>query len=193
MLLHCNPDQTIFIVGTGPYAYELKSWIDKDVSVSIELLHHDNFNSVPHGSQIILGFQHLEYRKNFLSKHTLTNYLWPTFIHPSAIISNRQTMPIGVVINPQAVIGYGVTLENFCNIGILTKIGHNSSLGKNNVVSPGTMIGGSTVVGENVFFGQSCSIKDQINICNDISFAMNSVVSKNINLPGKYIGNKKVN
>jgi UDP-3-O-[3-hydroxymyristoyl] glucosamine N-acyltransferase len=193
MLSHYKTNQPIFIIGTGPYAHELKSWMDNDVSVPIELIHHNDFNLVPYGSQIMLGFQNLEYRKNLLFKHTLTNYLWPTFIHPSAVVSNNQSMPIGVVISPQAVIGYGATLENFCNIGILSKIGHNSSLGKNNVVSPGTMIGGSTVVKENVFFGQSCSIKDQINICNDIFFTMNSIVSKNINIPGKYIGNKKVN
>ena len=188
MLLHCNTNQPIYIIGTGPYAYELKSWMDNNVSGTIKLIHHNDLNSVPYNSQIMLGFQNLEYRKNLLSKNVLTNYLWPTFIHPSAVISNQQLMPIGVVINPQAVIGYGAILENFCNIGILSKIGHASSLGKNNVVSPGTMIGGSTTVGENVFFGQLCSIKDKINICADCIIGMNSVVNKNITVPGVYVG-----
>jgi UDP-3-O-[3-hydroxymyristoyl] glucosamine N-acyltransferase len=193
MLINYNSTNTLFIIGSGPYAHELKFWIANKINTSIELIHHNDFNSVPCGSQIMLGFQNLEYRKNLLSKHRLTDYVWPTFIHPSAIISNTQSMPIGVVINPQAVVGYGVILENFCNIGILSKIGHNCILGENNIVGPGTIIGGSTTVGDNVFFGQSCSIKDQINICNDVFFTMNSVVSKNINTPGKYVGNKKVN
>jgi UDP-3-O-[3-hydroxymyristoyl] glucosamine N-acyltransferase len=60
------------------------------------------------------------------------------------------------------------------------------------MITPGTIIGGSTTVGENVYFGQTSSIKDKIKICDNVMFLMNSTVSKDIGISGKYYGNRKL-
>jgi len=192
MLLHYTLDQPIFILGNGFYSNELKIWINSDTPAHIELVDPSDFFSIPLGSQIVLGFQNLEYRKKFLSSSKIEHYHWPSYIHSSAIVTDNSSIQKGTVVNPQSVIGYGVTLEPFCNIGILSKIGHGTALGVNTVVSPGTMIGGSTTVGRDVFFGQACSIKDKIKICNDVYFTMNSVVKKDVVAAGKYYGNRKI-
>lgn len=193
MLLNYTSNQNIYVIGTGPYAQELKCWLQHDIVTMVELVHHDDFCSVPIGSQILLGFQNLEYRKNFLSNVVVSQYSWPTFIHSSAVVACMSALLQGTVINPQAVIGYGATLGEFCNIGILSKVGHRATIGTNTVISPGTMIGGSTTIGHDVFFGQSCSIKDKITICNNAYFAMSSVVSKDVSESGRYFGNRKIN
>ena len=192
MLLHYTINQPIFILGNGLYSNELKIWIGNDTPTHVELVDPSNFFSIPLGSQIILGFQNLEYRKKFLFNFKIEQYHWPSFIHSSAVVTDNSSIQEGIVVNPQSVVGHRVTLEPFCNIGILSKIGHGTTLGVNTVVSPGTMIGGSTTVGRDVFFGQSCSIKDKIKICNDVYFTMNSVVKKDVVTAGTYYGNRKI-
>lgn len=193
MLLHYKINHPIFILGDGIYSQELKTWIIDDGYTQIESVNHDNFYLIAPGSQIILGFQNLEFRKKLLSNFIIEQYHWPSFIHSSAVVTDKSSVQKGIVVNPQSVIGHKVTLEPFCNIGILSKIGHGTSLGVNTVVSPGTMIGGSSTVGRDVFFGQSCSIKDKIIICDDVYFTMNSVVKKHVVTAGKYYGNQKIN
>lgn len=189
MLLYHQPDTPIYIIGQGPYARELQSWLGQ--SAVTHVVDHDCLEKIPAGSQVMLGFQNIEYRTKFLLANDTNRYVWPSFVHDTTVMADGVSIGPGTVINPQCVIGYGVTVGNFNNIGIMCKIGHADVLGINVVTSPGTMIGGSTTIGDHVFFGQMCSIKDKLEICANAYFAMNSVVSKNIDSPGKYVGNKK--
>jgi len=192
MLLHCKSTQPIYILGTGPYAKDLYSWMTQDGHADIRSISHDAVNTVPINSQLMLGFYNMQYRKIFLSETKIQNYVWPAFIHSSALVTDLASISPGVIVNPMSVIGHGVVLKDFCQVGTLSKVGHGTQVGWNTVITPGTIIGGSTRIGHNVFFAQSCSICDKITICDDTYFAMNSVVKKNINKPGRYYGDHKL-
>ena len=192
MLLHCKSTQPIYILGIGPYARELHSWMTRDGHTDIRSISHDAVDTVPINSQLMLAFSSMQYRKNFLSETKIQNYVWPAFIHSSALVTDLASISPGVIVNPMSVIGHGVVLEDFCQVGALSKVGHGTQVGWNTVITPGTIIGGSTRIGHNVFFAQSCSICDKITICDDAYFAMNSVVKKNINKPGRYYGDRKL-
>jgi len=192
MLLHCDSAQPIYILGTGPYAKDLYSWMTRDGHVDIKSISHDAVDTVPINSQLMLGFYGMQYRKNLLSEINIQNYVWPAFIHSSALVTDLDSIHPGVIVNPMSVIGHGVVLEDFCQVGTLSKVGHGTQVGRNTVITPGTIIGGSTRIGHNVFFAQSCSISDKITICNDTYFAMNSVVKKNISQPGRYYGDRQL-
>jgi len=192
MLLHCEFTQPIYILGTGPYARELHSWMTQDGHADIKLISHDAVNTVPINSQLMLAFYSMQYRKNFLSETKIQNYVWPAFIHSSALVTDLDSISPGVIVNPMCVIGHEVVLENFCLVGALSKVGHGTQVGQNTVISPGTNIAGSTSIGHNVYFSQSCSVCDKITICDDTYFAMNSVVKKNITKPGRYYGDRKL-
>lgn len=192
MLLHCESTQPIYIIGTGPYARELQTWMTQDGHADIRSISHDAVNTVPINSQLMLAFCSMEYRKNFLSETKIQNYVWPAFIHSSALVTDLDSISPGVTINPMTVIGHGAVIGDFCQIGACSKVGHGTQVGRNTVITPGTMVGGSTQIGNNVFFAQSCSICDKITICDDTYFAMNSVVKKNITKPGRYYGDRKL-
>lgn len=192
MLHFYHAFEPLFIIGSGPYAYELESWIKDDQSVNVQIVAHDNFHSLPKGAQCMLGFQTMEYRKSFLAKIQINDYRWPAFSHGSAVVASGAQISQGVVINPQTVIGHQAQLGKHNNIGILCKVGHFTQLGDNVVVAPGTMIGGSSTIGNDVYFGQMCSVKDKIAIGNNMFFTMNSVISKNITASGKYYGNRLI-
>jgi UDP-3-O-[3-hydroxymyristoyl] glucosamine N-acyltransferase len=192
MLMHNQVNQPIYIVGTGPYAKDLYSWMILDGHTNVQLISHDSVNNVPVGSQLLLAFYGMQYRKNFLSETTIERYMWPAFVHSSALVTDLASVSPGVIVGPMSVIGHGAVLEDFCLVGTLSKVGHGTHLGRNTVITPGTIIGGSTSTGSNVFFAQSCSVKDKITICDDVVFAMNSVVKKNISKPGRYYGDRKI-
>jgi len=192
MLMHNQVNQPIYIVGTGPYAKDLYSWMILDGHTNVQLISHDSVNNVPVGSQLLLAFYGMQYRKNFLSETTIERYMWPAFVHSSALVTDLASVSPGVIVGPMSVIGHGAVLQDFCLVGTLSKVGHGTHLGRNTVITPGTIIGGSTSTGSNVFFAQSCSVKDKITICDDVVFAMNSVVKKNISKPGRYYGDRKI-
>lgn len=192
MLLYNQENQPIYIVGTGPYAKDLQSWMIQDGHTEIELIAHDAIDTVPTGSQLMLAFYSIEYRKKFFSEITMEKYVWPTFVHSSALVTDLASLSPGVIVNPMSIIGHGAVLEKFCVVGTLSKVGHGTYLSRNTVITPGTIIGGSTRVGCDVFFAQSCSVKDKITICDDVYFAMNSVVKKDVTKSGRYYGNRRL-
>lgn len=192
MLLHNQENQLIYIVGTGPYAKNLESWMIRDGHTQVELVSHDAIDTVPVGSQLMLAFTSMQYRKKFFSEITIEKYVWPAFVHSTSLVTDLASISPGVIVNPMSIIGYGAVLENFCLVGTLSKVGHGTHLSFNTVITPGTIIGGSTYVGRDVFFAQSCSIKDKITICNDVYFAMNSVVKKDITKAGRYYGDRRM-
>lgn len=90
-----------------------------------------------------------------------------------------------------ATVGYGATISKFGWITPYCLISHGDVLGSNVVLSPRVIVGGSTTVGHNVTIGMGSIVCDKISICSDCEFLMNSVVTKNIDQPGRYYGNKK--
>lgn len=190
MLLFNQVSQPIYIVGTGPYANELHAWMTQDGHRNLISISHDSMHIVPIGSQVMLAFYGMQYRKKFLAEINLEKYFWPAFVHSSALVTDLDSISSGVIVNPMSIIGHGAVLNDFCLVGTLSKIGHGTHLGCNTVITPGTIIGGSTRIGRDVFFAQSCSVKDKITICDDVFFAMNSVVKKNITQPGRYYGDR---
>lgn len=192
MLLHCNVNKEIFIIGSGPHAQDLHSWLVSDGHDHVKLVDYIDFDSIPVGSQVVLGFKNTQYRKNFLQSVNQSDYVWPSFVHASAVVTGSIAINPGIIVSPLAVIGHGANIDNFCTIGIMSIVGHKSRVGSNTVINQKTIIGGSTCVGSNVFFGQACSIKDKITICDNTFFAMNSVVSKDITTVGQYNGNRRL-
>lgn len=192
MLLYNQENQPIYIVGTGPYAEDLESWMILDGHTDVKLVAHDAMDTVPPGSQLMLAFYSMQYRKKFFSEIPVEKYIWPAFVHSTALVTDLASVAPGVIVNPMSIIGHGAVLENFCLVGTLSKVGHGTHLSFNTVITPGTIIGGSTHVGRDVFFAQSCSIKDKITICDDVYFAMNSVVKKDITKAGRYYGDRRL-
>lgn len=192
MLLHYKQNQPIYLVGTGPYAKDLHAWMTKDGHSQVVSVAHDSADTLPAGSQLMLAFYGMRYRKKFLSADRLEKYVWPAFVHSSALVTDQDSIRPGVIVNPMCVIGHGAVLGDFCQVGTLSKVGHDTHIGSNTVITPGTIIGGSTRIGNHVFFAQSCSVKDKITICDDTTFVMNSVVKKDITQSGRYYGDRKL-
>lgn len=80
----------------------------------------------------------------------------------------------------------GVKMASGCNIG------HNCDIGDNTVLGAGVMMSGSVTVGKGCWLGTGCVIRNGITICDDVVIGTGSVVVKDIDVPGVYVGNPAV-
>jgi len=134
------------------------------------------------------------------------------FIHPTAIIgtegmhvakapdgSRVQMKHVGNVILEDNVSVFAFTTVDrgvfgSTIIGASTKldshvsIGHNCKIGKNCVMTAGTIIAGSVVMGDNCMTGIGTRIRNYMTISKNVIIGAGSVVVKNLDAPGMYVG-----
>jgi sugar O-acyltransferase (sialic acid O-acetyltransferase NeuD family) len=103
-------------------------------------------------------------------------------IHESAKIGKGVIIFGFSLIMAHAVIGNHVMIDAYCLVA------HHSEVGDNCHLNPGTMIAGRTTVGKNCTFGMKSGVINKVNICDNTHVGAFSNVTKNIEIPGIYIG-----
>ncbi len=102
------------------------------------------------------------------------------------IIGNLVEIGAGCTIDRGAIdnteIHDGVKLDNQVHIA------HNVILGKNSAIAASCAIAGSTVVGKNLQMGGLSGILGHLKICDDVLIGAHTLITKNINNPGDYVG-----
>jgi len=74
----------------------------------------------------------------------------------------------------------GVRIDNLCMIG------HNVRVGEHTAMASTTAIAGSTVIGKRCLFAGRSGAVGHINICDDVTVAAQSFISKDVTEPGIY-------
>jgi acetyltransferase-like isoleucine patch superfamily enzyme len=54
---------------------------------------------------------------------------------------------------------------------------------------PGSIVSGNVTIGDCVYLGTNSSIREKINICDNVVIGLNSGVVKHLNESGTYVGN----
>ena len=112
-----------------------------------------------------------------------------THIHQSVII-----MDSGVIIGEGSVICAGTILTTNIKLGkhthlnLHTTIGHDVEIKDYFTTAPGSKISGNCKIGNQVYVGTNSSIREKINICDNVTLGLNSGVVKDILKPGVYGG-----
>jgi UDP-3-O-[3-hydroxymyristoyl] glucosamine N-acyltransferase len=76
----------------------------------------------------------------------------------------------------------GVKIDNQVHIA------HNVILGQNSAIAASCAIAGSTVIGENLQMGGLSGILGHLKICDNVLIGAHTLITKNINVPGDYVG-----
>lgn len=93
-------------------------------------------------------------------------------IHDNVYIGSNTCIDSGTF--EDTVIGEGTKIDN------LVHIGHNAKIGKNCLIIANCMIGGGAVINDNTWIAPSVSIRDNIQIEEDVFIGMGSVVVKSV-------------
>jgi UDP-3-O-[3-hydroxymyristoyl] glucosamine N-acyltransferase len=192
MLINHDASIELYLIGNenGISVKEIFDWIKLETQ-NVVVITKKDIPFLKKHSQCMICMWTLEDRKQIIDLCRPYTLSWPSFVHPSASVAPTVRLGKGAIFMPLAYAGYNVRIGDHVIVGQFCSLGHGCSLGNNVVASPGTTIGGSTSIGDNVYFSQRSNIKDQITICSDTFFQLGSTVSKNIDVPGIYFGNRQ--
>jgi len=112
-----------------------------------------------------------------------------TFIHPTALImSDDVEIGEGSFIGANSILTTNIKLGKHSLLNRACHIGHDCRIGDFLSMMPGSIISGNVKVGNKVFLGTNSSVKEQINICDNVVIGMGGVVVKDITENGTYVG-----
>ncbi len=112
-----------------------------------------------------------------------------TFIHPSAqILGKDVTIGEGSIICAGSIITTNCKIGKHAHLNLLTTIGHDCKIGDYFTTAPGAKISGNCKIGRCVYLGTNSSIRQQVEICDDVIVGLNAGVVKNILTSGTYVG-----
>lgn len=200
---------TIFILGAGGFARELKTYIQYHVSRQnqipdvlgytiylvadngdISVKEYHNKLSKTHGTYYsIMGSGQCDIKSSMLEE--IRGPIM-SFIHPSSNVIAESTIGKGSVIAPSAVIAPRANIGQHVLVNYGANIGHDSNIGNLSTISPGAFVGGSCKLDDRVYVGANASIKENTHIGARAIIGMGTVVLKDVKPGHIVIGNPGV-
>lgn len=135
--------------------------------------------------EFIIGIGNNATRKMIANTY---NANWYTAIHPKAIISNYVTICEGTVVMANAIINTSTQIGQHCIINTGAIVEHDNIIDDFVHISPNATLCGVVHIGEKTHIGASATIKNVINITSDVVVGAGSVVIKDIDEKGTYVG-----
>ena len=109
-------------------------------------------------------------------------------IHPNAIIAADVQLERGIAIMAGCVVNSGAVIKNGCIINTSVSIDHDTVIGEFVHISPGCHLAGEITVGSETWIGIGSNIINNIFMVEKCVLGAGSVVIKDINEPGTYVG-----
>lgn len=98
-----------------------------------------------------------------------------------------------VIVGPGSIVHRSVfdstILRTNVIVGSLCNIGHNVEVAEDSIITVSVSLGGSSRIGRRCWLGMGVMVRNGIRVCNDVLLGTGAVVVKNIDVPGKYVGN----
>jgi UDP-3-O-[3-hydroxymyristoyl] glucosamine N-acyltransferase len=110
------------------------------------------------------------------------------FIHPTCWIDPTATIGPGTFIGPFCTVAYNTSIGRDCLLPPYCLIGHGSTIGDDCLFDPGVTIAGSCIIQNRCKFNLRSSVIDKILISTGAEIGAGSMVTKNIDTPGMYVG-----
>ncbi len=159
----------------GPFTYIGKCEINEGCIIYGHNYIYDNVkigkNVIIHAGTVI-GADGFGYEKNTDGELEKFPHIGGVIIEDDVEIGSNTCIDRGTLGNTQ--IGYGAKIDN------LVHIAHNVIIGKHTAVIANSMIGGSTKIGDYSWIAPSASLRDTIQIGNNVTVGVAAVVTKSI-------------
>ena len=128
-------------------------------------------------------------RKKLYNLVKSLGYKLPVIEAPSAYVSKHTKIGEGTIIMNQVMVNADVTIgtNNIINSKVL--IEHDVFIGDYNHISTGAKLNGNVSVGNECFIGSNTTFVNDIKIGDNTFIGVSSVVNKNIDKKGIYVGN----
>jgi sugar O-acyltransferase (sialic acid O-acetyltransferase NeuD family) len=188
------------IFGFGGHAREVASQMNEEVTFFVDDAYMNDMarpvsSFDPNEYELMVAIADPKNREKIVNSLPIaTKYF--TFIHPTALLMDSNTE-----------IGEGTFIGAYCILTTKIKLGKHSILNRANQIGhdtvsddylsmmPGSIFSGNCKVGKRVYIGTNSSVREKINICDDVIIGLNSGVVSDIKDSAKYGGTpaKKLN
>ena len=136
---------------------------------------------------VAIGYKHFELRSTIFEN--FENLIpFATIIHSSAYVDKSCEIGQGVIIYPGCILDMKVRIEANVLINSGCVIAHDTHIGKHSFLSPGVTMAGFIKTGQRVSLGINTTVIDNINIADEIRTGGGAVVTKDLEVPGLYLG-----
>lgn len=193
-------DIHVYIIGSGPHAVELKSYLnelgDHAIFVDREKVFVDQFGDKTTLDNCYIGLlqAYPAYigsgnMKNRIIMRNMIKTIPGSIICKSAYVSPLSKIGGGSVIAPLAVVAANVEIDEYVLINYGVTVGHDVKIGSLSVVSPNASISGGCKIGKASYIGAGSLIRENLVIGSDVMIGMGAVVLKNVPDSSVVIGN----
>jgi len=112
-----------------------------------------------------------------------------TWIHPTSLIMDEDVeIGEGSFIGAYSILTTNIKIGKHALLNRGNHIGHDCEIGDYFSAMPGAIVSGNVRIYDCVYMGNNSSIREKINITNNVTIGLNSGVVKDINEPGIYGG-----
>jgi sugar O-acyltransferase (sialic acid O-acetyltransferase NeuD family) len=112
-----------------------------------------------------------------------------TYIHPSVLLlDDNIEIGEGSFIGAYSILTTNIKIGKHCILNRMNQIGHDSIVGDYLSMMPGSIISGNCTIGNCFYMGSNSSIKEKLNISDNVTLGLNSGIVKDINKQGIYGG-----
>ena len=197
----------IFIIGSGGHCRPLIEVLNEKYQNINKQIFDFNFDRKKKekilGANVVGSFKNfLKKKKNFTylavgnneDRKKIYNKLKKKKINMPNLISNTSTISKFIKIgnanfvNKKSFIGTNVTLGNNNIINSESVIEHETIIKNHTHIGPRCVIGGRSKIGSNVFLGLGSKVLHRIKICDNCTIGAGTIVNKDIEYPGVYVG-----
>jgi sugar O-acyltransferase (sialic acid O-acetyltransferase NeuD family) len=185
------------LIGAGGFANEVKAHIrDFTMKCFVDSKYfkpnHENIYPLsefdPEEYEVLVAVGNPKDRFDIIQKLP-KNTKYFTFIHPTAqILGNDVYIGKGSIVCAGSILTTNVKIGDHAHLNLQTTIGHDCLIGDYFTTAPGVKASGNCQISDLVYLGTNSSIREKIEICNDVTIGLNSGVVKNITEPGVYVG-----
>ncbi len=127
-------------------------------------------------------------RKKIMCQLQGLNASIPVLIHPAAVIGSHVDIGEGTVVMAGAVINPGSVIGKGCIINTCASIDHDCKVNDYAHISVSAHLCGSVCVDESTWIGAGVVVKNNISICSECMIGIGTIVVKDIEETGTYIG-----
>lgn len=192
----------IAIVGSGGFArevltlindinkqspiYEFIGFVDSDKSKKIHsypiIGSDDEVNMITEPLSLVIAVGEPELKKKIRNKYTNPHIDFPTLIHPSVLIGDKNSVYIGegCVICAGCIITTDIEINNFVTLNLMCTVGHDTIIGNYSSFMPSVNISGEVKINEGVYVGTGAKIINQIEIGGQTIVGAGAVVARTL-------------
>lgn len=181
------------IFGFGGHAREVAAQINENLTFFVDDAYgNDIANPIssfdPTKYKLMIAVADCQCRENIV-KSLPSNTTYFTFIHPTALIMDSNIeIGEGSFIGAYSILTTNIKIGKHSILNRGNHIGHDSIVGDYLSMMPGSIISGNCNLGHRVYIGTNSSIREKINVCDDVIIGLNSGVISDVKEVGTYGG-----